>query len=268
MAQNAHHSIDTKQATYTSDIRRCRIANCQHHFFFVIILFDTIIEAFQRALQLILSGDPELYATALRSIYAAGLGTMLACLWSIPIAVFLGLYSFRGKWLIKSLFNALLGIPTVALGLFLVMFLSRSGPAGSLHLLYTLNGIALGQAILVTPIIISLTSSALSATDIQLRDLARTLGASHLQTNLAILRETMWAAVLSLISAFNRGFGELGIALMVGGNIAYVTRVLTTSIALEATKGEYAFAMALAIILLAIVVGVTVLVNLVERLRE
>ncbi len=231
-------------------------------------MFDTIIDAFQKALQLIFSGDPEVFATALRSLYVSGLGTLLACLWGIPIAILLGLYSFRGKWLVKSMFNAMLGVPTVALGLILVMFLSRSGPVGFLHLLYTSNGIALGQAILVTPIIVSYTSSALGATDIQLRDLAKTLGASNIQTNFALLRETMWATVLALISAFNRGFGELGIAMMVGGNIAYVTRVLTTSIALESTKGDYAFAVALAIILLIIVVTITVLVNLVERLRE
>jgi tungstate transport system permease protein len=230
-------------------------------------MFETIIDAFQRALQLIFSGDPELFATALRTVYVAGLGTLLACLWGIPIAVLLGLYSFRGRWLIKSLFNALLGVPTVALGLLLVMFLSKSGPAGFLHLLYTLNGIAVGQALLVTPIIVSYTSSALAATDIQLRDLAKTLGASNIQTNLAIMREAMWATVLALISAFNRGFGELGIALMVGGNILYVTRVLTTSIALEATKGEYAYGIALAIILMAMVVSITILVNLVERLE-
>jgi len=229
---------------------------------------DIIIDAFQKALELIFSGDSEVFATAARTVYAAGLGTLLACLWGIPIAVLLGLYSFRGKWLIKSLFNALLGVPTVTLGLLLVMFLSRSGPAGFLHFLYTLNGIAVGQALLVTPIIVSYTSSALGATDIQLRDLAKTLGASKIQTNLAILRETMWAIVLSLISAFNRGFGELGIAMMVGGNIAYVTRLLTTSIALETAKGEYAFAMALAIIQIAIVVFITVLVNLVERLES
>ncbi len=231
-------------------------------------MFDVIIDAVEKAFQLIFSGDPELLATASRSIYVAGAGTLLACLWSIPIAVLLGLYSFRGKWLIKSLFNAMLGVPTVALGLILVMFLSKSGPAGFFDLLYTINGIVVGQALLVTPIIVSFTSSALAATDVQLRDLARTLGASHLQTNIAVLREAMWATVLSLISAFNRGFGELGIALMVGGNIAYVTRVLTTSISLESAKGDYSFAVALAIILVAIVVSITVLVNLVERLRQ
>lgn len=229
---------------------------------------EIIIDAFQKAIQLIFSGDPEVFATAFRSVYVAAMGTLLACVWSIPIAVILGLYSFKGKWLVKSLFNAMLGVPTVALGLILVMFLSRSGPAGFLHLLYTLNGIVVGQALLVTPIIVSYAGSALSATDIQLRDLAKTLGASRIQTNIAIIREAMWAMVLSLISAFNRGFGELGIALMVGGNIAYVTRVLTTSISLESAKGEYAFAVALAIILVAMVVTITVLVNLAERLRQ
>ncbi len=231
-------------------------------------MFETIIEAFQQALQLIFSGDPEVIAVTVRSLEVSGLGTLLACLWGIPIAVLLGLYSFRGKWVIKSLFNAMLGIPTVALGLLLVMFFSKSGPVGFLHLLYTTNGIAIGQALLITPIIVSYTSSALGATDTQLRDLAKTLGASNIQTNLTMLRETMWAIVLALIAAFNRGFGELGIAMMVGGNIAFMTRVLTTSIALESAKGEYAFAMALAIILMAIVVTITIVINWVEQLKE
>ena len=103
---------------------------------------------------------------------------MLACVWSIPIAVVLGLYNFRGKWVIKGIFNALIGIPTVAFGLFLYLLLSRHGEFGVFHLLYTLNGIAIGEAILVTPIIVSFASNALGTADTQLRDLAKTLGAS------------------------------------------------------------------------------------------
>jgi len=232
------------------------------------VLTATIIEAFRQALHLIASGNPEVFSIVLRSLYVSGLGTLLACLWGIPLSIIIGLYSFRGKWLIKNFFNAMLGIPTVTLGLLLVMFFSKSGPLGFFHLLYTTNGIAIGQAILITPIIVSYASSALGATDMQVRDLAKTLGASDLQANLAIVRETKWAMALSIISAFNRGFGELGIAMMVGGNITYVTRMLTTAIALQGAMGEFAFAIALAIILMTIVFIITVAINILERLHK
>jgi tungstate transport system permease protein len=229
---------------------------------------DIIIEAFQKAFELIFSGNSEVFATVYRSLYVSGLGTLLACLWGIPIAVVLGLYSFRGKWVIKGFFNAFIGVPTVALGLLLYLLLSKSGEFGFLGILYTVNGIAVGQALLLTPIIVSFTSSALGAADAQLRDLAKTLGASSLRTNLALMRETVWSMVLAVTAAFNRGFGELGIAMIVGGNIFQETRVLTTSIAVETNLGQFDIAMAYGIILMAIVIAVTLTINLVERLRQ
>jgi tungstate transport system permease protein len=146
--------------------------------------------------------------------------------------------------------------------------MSHSGEFGSLHLLYTLNGIAIGQSILVTPIIVSFTASALGAADAQLRDLAKTLGASSIRSNLAIVRETVWSMVLAISAAFNRGFGELGVAMIVGGNLFQETRVLTTSIALETNLGNFDIAMAYAIILIIIVLAITLAINLVERLRQ
>ena len=229
---------------------------------------DIIVEAFQKAFELIFSGNSEVFATVYRSLYVSGLGTLLACLWGIPIAVVLGLYSFRGRWVIKGLFNSLIGVPTVALGLLLYLLLSKSGEFGFLGILYTVNGIAVGQALLLTPIIVSFTSSALGAADVQLRDLAKTLGASSLRTNLAIMRETVWSMVLAITAAFNRGFGELGIAMIVGGNIFQETRVLTTSIAVETNLGQFDVAMAYGIILMAIVIALTLTINLVERLRQ
>lgn len=229
---------------------------------------DIIVQAFQQAINLIASGDPEVYATVYRTIYVAGLGTLLSCVWSIPIAVVLGLYNFRGKWFIKGVFNALIGIPTVALGLLLYLLFSRQGELGSFHLLYTLNGIAIGQAILVTPVIVSFTANALGAADTQLRDLAKTLGASGLRTNLTLIRETVWSMVLSVTAAFNRGFGELGIATIVGGNLLGETRVLTTAIALEINFGSFDIAMAYAIILMAIVIALALTISLIERVRQ
>jgi tungstate transport system permease protein len=229
---------------------------------------DIIIQAFQKAFELIFSGNSEVFATVYRSLYVSGLGTLLACLWGIPIAVVLGLYSFRGKWVIKGFFNAFIGVPTVALGLLLYLLLSKSGEFGFLSLLYTVNGIAVGQSILLTPIIVSFTSSALGAADIQLRDLAKTLGASSLRTNLTVMRETVWSMILAVTAGFNRGFGELGIAMIVGGNIFQETRVLTTSIAVETNLGRFDVAMAYGIILMAIVIALTLTVNLVERLKQ
>ncbi len=235
---------------------------------------DIIVESFRQALNLISSGNAEFYATIYRTIYVAGLGTLMSCLWSIPIAVGLGLYSFKGKWVIKGIFNALIGIPTVALGLLLYLLLSRQGEFGSFHLLYTLNGMAIGQAILVTPIIVSFTANALGAADMQLRDLAKTLGASGIRTNLKLIRESIWSLLLSLTAAFNRGFGELGIATIVGGSLLGSgtlfsgTRVLTTSIALEINFGSFDVAMAYAIILMAIVVALALTISLIERVRQ
>jgi tungstate transport system permease protein len=228
---------------------------------------DIIIQAFQQAFQLILSGNSEFYATVFRTIYVSGVGTLLACTWSIPIAVILGIYNFRGKWFIKGCFNALIGVPTVALGLLLYLFLSKQGEFGFLNLLYTVNGIMIGQAFLVTPIIVSFTANALNAADVQIRDLARTLGASGLRTNLAVMRETVWSMVLSVTAAFNRGFGELGIATIVGGGLWGETTVLTTSIAMETSFGYFDVAMAYAIVLMTIVFSITIAINIIERIK-
>jgi tungstate transport system permease protein len=229
---------------------------------------DIIIQSIQQAIALIFSGDPIFYDTVYRSLYISGIGTLLSCVWSVPIAVVLGLYSFKGKWVIKGFFSALIGVPTVALGLLLFLLMSNQGEFGFLHLLFNVNGIVIGQAILVTPLIVSFSASALNQADTQLRDLAKTLGASGFRTNLTIVRETVWAIVLSITASFNRGFGELGIALIIGGNIFNETRTLTTSIALFTNFGEYSAAMAYAIILMTIVIIITLTINLIERLKK
>jgi tungstate transport system permease protein len=229
---------------------------------------DIIVKAFEQAIQLIINGNSAVYETVYRTIYVSGIGTLLACTWSIPIAVFLGLYSFRGRWVIRGFFNAFIGIPTVALGLLLYLLMSRAGLFGSLHLLYTLNGIAIGQAILVTPIIVSFTANALSRADTQLRDLARTLGASGFKVNLTLIRETFWSMVLSITAAFNRGFGELGIATIVGGGLIGETTVLTTGIALQINFGFFDVAMAYAIILMSIVIVLALVTSLIEHAKD
>ena len=227
--------------------------------------FQTFVEAIHHAIILILSGDPEVFSITIRSLYVSGLATLLSCLWGLPIALVLALSSFRGKRLIRGFFNAMLGVPTVALGLILYLFLSKSGPLGIFRLLYTPLGISIGQSLLITPILVSFASSAMESTDIDMRDLARTLGASRFQTDLVIMRESVWGIILAIVASFSRAFAELGVAMMIGGNIRYVTRVLTTSIALETARGEISFSIALTIILMIIVFSLTFVINFLRR---
>jgi tungstate transport system permease protein len=228
-------------------------------------MFETIFEAICQAIRLIFSGDKEVFSITLRSISISGFATLLSCLWGLPIAIVLGISSFPGRRFIRGFFNAMLGIPTVALGLILYLLLSKSGPLGIFRLLYTPLGISIGQAVLITPILVSFACSAIESIDIEIRDLAETLGASRLQTNFAIMKEAIWGIALSIIASFSRAFAELGIAMMIGGNIRYVTRVLTTSITLETARGEIAFSIALAMILMLVVFSITFLLNFLRR---
>ena len=226
---------------------------------------STIADGIIKALQLLLSLDPTLYSIVLRSLYISGLATAMATLWSLPIAVVLGLKNIPGKRFIRASFNAFLGIPTVVLGLVLFLLLSRSGPLGMFGLLFTPLAISIGQAILITPIIVSFITSAIESINLELRDLARTLGSTEVQASTAILREASGGVTLAIIAGFNRAFAELGVAMMLGGNIHGLTRILTTAIALETARGEIAFSIALGIILVSIVYAVSIILNYLRR---
>ncbi len=228
-------------------------------------MVSEILEGLIEALKLIFSGDPTVIDITTRSILVSGAATFLSALLGIPIGLIIGLRSFRGRTALKSLFHASLGIPTVALGLILYLFFSRSGPLGSLDILYTPVGIMIGQAILITPITVSFVTSAIESIDPEIRDLARTLGASETQASVAVLRESSNGFLLAIVASFNRAIAELGIALMIGGNIRGITRVLTTTIALETTRGEVVLAIAMAMILLTIVALVSLVMNLIQR---
>jgi tungstate transport system permease protein len=227
----------------------------------VTLSLEPIIDGFAQALQLILSGDPELVDITLRSFQVSFNALLMASMVGIPLGAVIGMKTFRGKRLVKTIFSTLIGMPTVALGLILYLFFSRSGPLGPLQLLYTVQGISIGQALLILPIIVSFSASAIEAQDRQLRDLARTLGASELDTVLTILQESSNGIILALVAAFNRGFAELGLAMMLGANIRYLTRVLTTTIALQSAMGEITLSIALSIILITVVFALNALVN-------
>jgi len=216
------------------------------------ILVD-ILGGIVKALQLIFSGDPTLYGIVFRSLFFSGIAVILATLWGTPIAMFLALRDFRGKTIVKTFFNSLIGIPTVVLGLILYLVFSKGGPLGFLELLYTPGAIILGEAVLVTPILISIATTAIEAVDPEIMNLAKTLGASESQASIAVLKEAVNGVLLSNIASFNRAIAELGVALLVGGNIAGLTDVLTTSISRYTQRGDLGFAIALGIILMIIV---------------
>ena len=209
--------------------------------------------------------NPEVVDVALRSLWISGTATLLAASWSIPIAMFLGLRKFKGRRALKSTFNALIGIPTVSLGLILYMILSRRGLLGFAGLLYTPTAIIIGQAVLITPIIVSFITSALEAVESKIKDLARTLGASETQASLAVLGEAKGGTILAVTAAFNRAVAELGIALMVGGGILGYTRVLPVAIALETAAGNFEVAMVSTAVLLVIVFVLSFIMNLLRR---
>jgi len=225
-------------------------------------LTSEIFEGLRRALELIVSGDPAVLDTTSRSLYISGAATLLAVTWSIPLGIIIGSRNFRGRRIVKGFFNALLGIPTTGLGLILYLIFSKSGPLGILHILYTPSAIILGQAILITPIVVSFSASAIEAVEPEIKDLAKTLGASESEASFTVLQEAMPGVVLAIVASFNRAIAELGVALMLGGNIVGLTRVLTTGIALETTRGNFEVGIALTIILLLIVFILNFVVNL------
>jgi len=226
-----------------------------------------ILEGVSEAVRLILSADKTVIEITSRSLQTAGYATLLASLVGVPLSVLIAMTEFRGKGMIKFLFNAMVGVPTVTLGLFLYTLFSRSGPLGYFGLLYTVPGMALGQAVLILPILVSFTVSALESKGQELRDLARTLGASEYQASIVVVREAYSGVTLALVSSFNRAFAELGIVTMLGANIRGVTRVLTTAIALETAKGELGLSFALSFILLAVVLSLNFLISLLQEGR-
>jgi len=227
-----------------------------------------ILNAILKALELIFSGNPRVYEITLRSLYVSGAASLIAILWGLPIAMLLGLTDWSGKFLIKGIFSTLIGIPTVALGLILYMAFSKSGPLGIFNILYTPTAIIIGEAILVTPIVVSFATSAIEAVDKEIISLAKTLGASESQASVAVLKEALNGVFLAGIASLNRAIAELGVALLVGGGIIGLTEVLTTGIEIETSRGNLEIAIALGIILLILVFGINLAVNLFQRRRK
>jgi tungstate transport system permease protein len=217
-------------------------------------------------LQFFFSVDPRIIEITLRSLLVSGFATVIAALWGIPIATLMAIKDFHGKFILRTIFNSLIGIPTVALGFLLFLIFSKEkGPLGFLHLLYTPTAIIIGEAILITPIIISLATTAIEAVDPEIASLARTLGASESQASFAVLKEALGGIILAGIASFNRAIGELGIAQFVGGFIAGYTELLTTGIWVELQNGNPETSIMLMIILLIMVFSINLVLNIIQR---
>jgi len=218
------------------------------------LLWEGILDA----IRLLIGDDPEVWQITLLSLRVSGLATLISLLVGLPLGTVLALGKFPGRSFLLSLINTGMALPPVVVGLVVSILLWRSGPLGSLGLIYTPAAIVIAQTIIAAPVVTGLTAVALQQLDPRLRLQLLGLGASPLQMVLAL----WWEARLPLLAALMAGFGsvisEVGASMMVGGNIRGQTRVLTTAIVLETSRGQFARAIALSVLLLAL----TYMVNL------
>lgn len=218
---------------------------------------QNLIDGIVRAIQLLLQGDPEVVRITLLSLEISGSATLISILIGLPLGTFLALVQFRSRQFWISLINTGMALPPVVVGLVVSIFLWRSGPLGSLKLIYTPAAIVIAQVLISFPLAAGLTISSLQQLDPRLRVQLLGLGASKAQMILSLWKEARLALVAALIAAFGSVISEVGASMMVGGNLKGSTRVLTTAIVLETSRGEFASAIALSIILL----GLAFLVN-------
>lgn len=225
----------------------------------------SIIDSFSQAFFLILNLNKELVGIIFLSIKVSGAALLAASLIGLPLSALLGFRKFPLKGMIVSLFNTFMGLPPVVVGLFVYLLLSRSGPLGFMGLLYTPSAMVIAQTILAFPIVVSLCHSALVSVDPLVRQASMTLGATPFQVSMTVIREARYGIMSGIIAALGRVMAEVGAILIVGGNIAGYTRVMTTTIALETDKGNFELALALGIILLLISLFINLVLHTIQK---
>jgi len=228
---------------------------------------SAIWDGLVRAFHLIFTFDLEVMSIAWLSLRIAMSSVIIGSIIAIPLASLIHFHNFPGKRLLISLIQTFYSIPTVTVGLFVFVLFSHAGPLGGLDLIFTPTVMVVGQVILVMPILLGMTISALSGVDKNMIDTARSMGANGWQMMLAVLKEARFAVMAAVILGFGRAISEVGLALMVGGNIKGFTRVLTTAISLETSKGDWGFAMALGIILIALALIINLVLNRIQQRR-
>ena len=220
-------------------------------------LVDSLVGAFR----LIVGGDPEVYSAVLVSVQVAATSTVICSLIGLPLGYLLAVRRFRGRRLAVTLVNTLMALPTVVVGLFVYAFLTRRSLLGPLDLLFTRKAMVIGQVVLALPLTVALGCAAISSLDRAVRETAQTLGAGRLQTTLTMMWEARFALLACVAAVFGRVVGEVGISMMLGGNIAAATRSITTAIAMETSKGEFSLAMALGLLLLLVALAANFLLR-------
>jgi tungstate transport system permease protein len=224
-----------------------------------------LIDAFHKAFSLIIHLNVGLLEIILLSLRVSGTALALAAAAGLPLAVVLGMRKFMGRDTLISLLNTFMGLPPVVVGLFVYLLLSRSGPLGFMGLLYTPSAMIAAQTLLAFPIVVSLCHSAIVSVDPVIRQAAITLGATPAQVAVTVMNEARYGILSGIIAAFGRVMAEVGAILIVGGNIAGYTRVMTTTIALETDKGNFELALALGILLLVISLGINFILHAVQK---
>ena len=223
-----------------------------------------LIDAIRGAFALLFSGDAALWQIVWVSLKTSIGGLLLATPFAVLAGYLIATQEFSGRRIVIWLAQAALALPTVLVGLLLYLVLSRSGPFGSLQWLFTQTGITAGQVLIVLPVLVAFTLSAVQAADPRLAETAIVHGASKWQVMLTVLHEVRFGVMAAVINGFGRAISEVGCAMMVGGNIAGATRTITTAIALETSKGEFAQGIALGIVLVAVALAINAAMMLLQ----
>lgn len=226
---------------------------------------DELWQGIVKAVQLIVSLDSEVLEIARRSLAISATSCSIVTLISIPLGSLIHFSRFPGKRGLISVIQTLFSLPTVVVGLLVLVLFSQAGPLGGSNIMFTTKVMVIGQVILITPLMLGLTISALRGVDKAVSETAISLGASRLQAALITLKEARYAVLTAVIMGFGRALSEVGLALMVGGNIKGFTRILTTAISLETSKGDFELAMALGIILLSLALAINLTLNRLQQ---
>ena len=211
---------------------------------------EYIINGFLTGIKLLLTGDQETYSAILVTLKASTSSIILSLFIGIPLGFLLGYKDFPGKKQIRVVTDTLLALPTVVVGLLVYAFISRRGPLGEFGLLFTIPGIVIAQVLLVLPIVMSLTATAIEGLDTRLKDTLKTLGAKGGQIAITSITEAKYVVFAAAVTAYGRAISEVGVSMMIGGNIKWHTRTITTTIALETGKGEFSMGIALGMVLI------------------
>lgn len=224
-----------------------------------------LLDSLSTSLGMLLHLNTEVFNAVRVSLQTSSASIFLAALLGIPMGAAIGLTRFRGRRLVLTLLNTLMALPTVVVGLFLFGLFSRQGPLGPLGLLFTPWAMIIGQMVLATPIVANYTLSAIAGADPRILPTALTLGANRRRGIWQLFIELRFGMMAAIVAGFGRVIAEVGVAMMLGGNIRGTTRTMTTAIALETSKGEFAFGLALGMVLMTVALVINLFLNLIQQ---